>query len=177
MERTHHLPLKLHIGGKEVRDGWKIMNIQQLPGVDFLGDITNLSQFPDNSVACIYASHVLEHVPQRVMKSTLKELYRVLEPNGQLMLSVPDLEVLSHAILNPNLNDQQKFHVMRMMFGGQIDEHDFHYFGWTPSFMKSFLTEAGFSTVSKVKGFGIFNDTSNFQPYGFPISLNVLAEK
>ena len=48
--------MKLHIGGKEKKEGWNILNIQKNEGVDFMGDITNLSQFDDNSIDEIYAS-------------------------------------------------------------------------------------------------------------------------
>ena len=54
--------MKLHIGGKEKKKGWKILNIQKEEGVDFVGSISNLTQFGDNSINEIYASHVLEHV-------------------------------------------------------------------------------------------------------------------
>ena len=53
--------MKLHIGGKEVKEGWKILNIIKNDGVDFVGSISDLSQFADNSIEEIYASHVLEH--------------------------------------------------------------------------------------------------------------------
>ena len=55
--------MKLHIGGKIKKDGWKIMNIQKNPEVDFIGDLSDLSQFQDESIEEIYTSHVLEHVP------------------------------------------------------------------------------------------------------------------
>ena len=42
--------MKLHIGGEQVKEGWKILNIQKKEGVDFIGDITDLSQFQDNSI-------------------------------------------------------------------------------------------------------------------------------
>ena len=66
---------------------------------------------------------------------------------------------------------------MRMMFGGQIDEFDYHYFGWNYEFLNSYLIEAGFKKNEKVKTFDIFNDTSSFAPYGPLISLNVIAYK
>ena len=55
------------IGGKEKKQGWSILNIQKkdVEKVDFVGDITDLSQFDDNSVEEIYASHVIEHVNQK----------------------------------------------------------------------------------------------------------------
>ena len=42
--------MKLHIGGNEKKEGWKILNIQKKENVDFIGDITDLSQFDDNSI-------------------------------------------------------------------------------------------------------------------------------
>ena len=64
-----------------------------------------------------------------------------------------------------------------MIFGGQKDEHDFHYFGWNYEILKDFLEEANFSKVEKVKSFGLFKDTSDYSPFGFPISLNVIGYK
>ena len=66
---------------------------------------------------------------------------------------------------------------MRMIFGGQVDNYDYHYFGWNYEFMYDYLSVAGFSKINKVGSFGLFNDTSEFKPYGFPISLNVIAIK
>jgi predicted SAM-dependent methyltransferase len=169
--------MKLHIGGEQVRDGWKILNAQSKPGVDFIGDISNLSQFDENSIEEIYASHVFEHVSQASALPTLRGLNRVLKPSGLLYISVPDLDVLAHTFINPSASPQVKFHVMRMMFGGQVDQFDFHYFGWNQLFLADFLSQAGFSEITRVGSFGLFSDTSEYKPYGFPISLNMVARK
>jgi len=66
---------------------------------------------------------------------------------------------------------------MRMIFGGQVDEYDYHYFGWNYEFLSDYLTQANFSEFKRVQSFGLFDDTSDFKPYGFPISLNVIATK
>ena len=42
--------MKLNIGGEEKKEGWKILNIQKKPHVDFIGDISDLGQFEDNSI-------------------------------------------------------------------------------------------------------------------------------
>ena len=169
--------MKLHIGGKQIKDGWKILNIQKLDGVDFVGSISDLSQFDNDSIEEIYASHVLEHVDQKNIKKTLNGIYRILKEGGKFYISVPDLDVLCKIFINDKAPPKVKFHVMRMMFGGQTDEHDYHYFGWNFLFMKDFLIESGFKKVERVKSFSIFNDTSDYAPYGVPISLNVIAYK
>ena len=114
--------MKLHIGGKEKKEGWKILNIQKFEGVDFLGDISDLSQFEDNSIQEVYASHVIEHVPQKKVNETLKGVYRILSENGKFYISVPDMDVLCKIFIDSKAPPDVKFHIMRMMFGGQVDE-------------------------------------------------------
>ena len=170
--------MKLHIGGEEVKDGWKILNIQKKDGVDFVGDISDLSQFKDDSIEEIYASHVFEHVIQKKIKSTLLGIHRVISENGKFYVSVPDMNLLCKIFLDPKAPKEVKVHVLRMMFGGQIDDFDFHYFGWDFKLLENYLLAAGFKNVERVKSFSLFNDTSDYAPYSnIPISLNVIAYK
>jgi predicted SAM-dependent methyltransferase len=169
--------IQLHIGGKEIKDGWKILNALPSLGVDFVGDVRDLSHFHDGSCSKVYASHVMEHVGQKDFPSVMKEIYRILSSSGEFYFSVPDLEVLCRLFLRTEFNAQQRFHVMRMMFGGQVDEYDFHYIGLTYEFMIEYFRKAGFSRVQRVKSLGFFNDTSDYNPYGVQISLNLIAYK
>tara|TARA_B100000073_G_scaffold278374_1_gene238728 strand:+ start:127 stop:639 length:513 start_codon:yes stop_codon:yes gene_type:complete len=170
--------MKINIGGKEKKEGWKILNIQDGEHVDFHGDISDLSQFENGSVEEIYASHVVEHVDQNKIKETLKGIHRVLKIGGKFYVSVPDMEILCRIFMSKEAPKKAKFHAMRMMFGGQIDEYDYHYFGWNYEFLQDYLTEAGFKKIEKVKSFSLFNDTSDYAPYNdVPISLNVIAYK
>jgi hypothetical protein len=66
---------------------------------------------------------------------------------------------------------------MRIIFGGQVDDFDYHYFGWNEQLLTDCLTQAGFSKMEKVSSFGLFDDTSDCAPFGFPISLNMIATK
>ena len=169
--------MKLHIGGKELKEGWKILNIQKNDGVDFVGSISDLSQFEDESIEAIYASHVVEHIDQKNIKQTCKRINRVLKNGGKFYVSVPDLDILCRIFIEKTAPSKVKFHVMRMMFGGQTDEFDYHYFGWNYEFLNTYLLEAGFKKNERIKTFDIFNDTSSYAPYGPLISLNVIAYK
>ena len=169
--------MKLHIGGEEEKEGWTILNSQRKTENNLIGNICDLSQFSDDSVEEVYASHIIEHVAQKDIENVFNSLYRILKTNGKLYISVPDLDVLCHTMLSPYFSTDVKFHIMRIIYGGQIDKYDFHYFGWNSIFMKQFLTKAGFLKHEKVDGFGLFDDTSNYKPYGFPISLNIIAYK
>ena len=169
--------MKLNIGGESKKEGWKILNIQKKPDIDFIGNINNLDQFDDESCEEIYASHIIEHVDQKTVLNTLKGINRILKKNGKFYISVPDMDSLCHFFISPLANKKIKFHVMRMIFGGQVDEYDYHYFGWNYEFLSDYLTQANFSEFKRVQSFGLFDDTSDFKPYGFPISLNVIATK
>ena len=173
--------MKLHIGGMEKKEGWKILNIQKNDGkekdVDFVGDISDLSQFDDGSIEEVYASHTLEHVNQKNIRKTIKGIYRVLKDGGKFYVSVPDMDMLCKIFLDPKPPVGIKYEVMRMIYGGQMDEFDFHYFGWNMLFIEYFFTEAGFKKIERVKSFSLFKDTSEFSFYGVPISLNVIAYK
>ena len=169
--------MKLHIGGKEKKDGWKILNAQNAEYVDFHGNIKDLSQFKDKSISEVYASHVVEHIDQKNIINTLKEIFRILTDDGKFYISVPDMEILCKIFLDPKAPKKVKFHSLRMMFGGQVDNFDFHYFGFNYDFLKDYLAEAGFKKAERVKSFSLFKDTSDYAPYGPPISLNVIAYK
>lgn len=171
-------PLRLHIGGQAPKEGWKILNIQPGPHVDFMGSCTDLEQFSDGSVAEVYASHVLEHLDYvRELPHTLKEIHRILAPTGSLHISVPDLECLMRLYSRPNVSPNDRFMIMRMMFGGQIDAFDFHKVGLTFEFLCHFLGQAGFPAATRVAEHGLFEDTSSMRFLGELISLNVIAHK
>lgn len=170
--------MRLHIGGQEVREGWHIFNINAAPGVDYVGDCTDLSVIASNSCSEVYASHVLEHLGyDRDLPKALREIHRVLSPGGRLRLSVPDLEILCRLFLHPNTPTDGKFHVMRMIFGGRIDAHDVHYAGLTFEFMQDYLARAGFRDIQRVREFNLFKDTSTLRFEGHLISLNMTAYK
>jgi predicted SAM-dependent methyltransferase len=57
-------------------------------------DLRRPLPFPSGTVACIYASHVLEHLYDDEARALLAECYRVLEPRGIIRLVVPDLAAL-----------------------------------------------------------------------------------
>lgn len=170
--------LKLHIGGEIPKPGWKILNIQPGPDVDFLGNCLDLSQFAQGSVAELYLSHVLEHLDyRRELSVALAEFRRVLVPDGRLMIGVPDLATLCHLINAPFFSGDAKFFVMRMIYGGQTNPYDYHKVGFTFEFLHAFLVQHGFERVQRVESFGLFADTTEMKFNGVPISLNVEAFK
>ena len=172
--------MKLHIGGKEVHPDWKIFDIEQRPEVDYIGDAGDLSQFEDESIEIIYVSHVLEHFYHSLhneMIFTLAEWHRVLKQGGQLMISVPDLQTLCWLYSRPDLEVEPRLHIMRMIFGGQVNQYDVHKAGLDYEILRLYLAQVGFSQCQRVPTFDLFNDCSSLQFMGNLISLNVIAIK
>lgn len=172
--------INLHIGGKISHPDWKILDIENRPEVDFVSNASHLSQFLDESIETIYASHVLEHFYYGVnneLCNTLSEWHRVLKPGGKLCISVPDLHTLCWLYLNPNLLPPEKFHIMRILFGGQTNEFDVHKVGFDIDIIGLFLKEAGFTYFEQVQEFNLFDDCSKVRIMDILISLNVVATK
>ena len=81
----------LHVGGTARKEGWKVLNIQPGEHVDYVGDVSDLSGFADQSFDVVYSSHTLEHLGyQRDLPRALAAIYRILRPGGKLFASVPD---------------------------------------------------------------------------------------
>ena len=171
---------RLHIGGVEKAQGWEILNAVRAPYVDHLGDARDLSRFPDNTFMEIYASHIVEHLDYAndELLNALKEWNRVLVPGGAIYISTPDLDILSRLFLEKDkLNLNERFHVMRIMFGGHIDRHDYHVVGLNQDFLALYLQQAGYVNLKRVNSFGLFRDASNVVFKGVPISVNIVAQK
>lgn len=171
-------PVRVHLGGELRAPGW--INVNPKPGshVDIRGDHRRLALFPADSVSVIYASHVIEHLdPRTEMDAALKLFLRVLTPGGRLMASVPDLLVLCRFYCDTSKSAQDRGLVMRMMFGGHVDEFDVHHSGFDEEALRQLLLQSGFAGVERVDDFGVFEDTSLLTLYGVPISLNVVATK
>jgi predicted SAM-dependent methyltransferase len=169
---------RLHIGGQVRMEGWEVLDANAGPVVDHVADARDLGRFTDGTFDTIYASHVVEHLDYRdVLVATLREWRRVMVPGGTLYVSVPDLATLaSMFVLKDQLNMEERYQVMRMIFGGHVDQYDYHLVGLDQDFLGTFLTQAGFANLRRVRSFGLFNDTSDMSFKGIPISLNVIAE-
>lgn len=82
----------LHAAPEEIMIPWLVRRSCEYLNFDLYNpamckmDITALD-LPDKAKTLIWCSHVLEHIPDDM--KALRELYRVLEPGGLLVLQVP----------------------------------------------------------------------------------------
>lgn len=171
-------PIRVHLGGQQVKAGWEIVDAVPNPHVDHVGSCVSLPWYATGTVDEVYASHVLEHLGYRTeLPRALREVHRILKPGGRFCISVPDFEILCKLFVHPDVPAEERFSLMLHVFGDQTDDYDFHKIGLTFDFLLKFLGEAGFSSARRVEGFGLFDDYSTFKRFGVPISLNVEAFK
>jgi len=89
------------------------------PELDYVGDIQAIP-LPDNSFDTVFSAEVLEHVPDP--EKALREIYRVLKPQGKLVMSIPHLMYLHN------------------------EPHD--YYRYTKYGLRVLLERAGFSIIT-----------------------------
>lgn len=136
---------KMHLGcGNRHIPGWYHVDALDLPHVDHVGRVEDLSFIPDNSVKLIYACHVLEHFGRKTYATTLQEWQRVLAPGGVLRLSVPDfaavVQLYASGKLSRGIED-----IRGLVCGGQRDQYDFHSMIFDEPSLSQALLDAGFS--------------------------------
>ena len=97
--------------------------LKTMPNIDYVSvdlnsrlamihmDITEMD-FPENYFDCILCYHVLEHIPDD--NKAMKELLRVLKPDGWSVLQVPIDTNLKFTVEGTNINDPQR---RRELFG------------------------------------------------------------
>ena len=167
----------LHVGGRARKPGWRIVDVAPGPHVDVVAPMHALKGFENNSVAALYASHVLEHATLGArgspLAATLAEWHRVLKPGGALLLAVPDLGALATFFAAGDLSLEEKAALTRVLFGGQSHDADYHHVAFDFELLAATLNGAGFCGVTRVASFGLFADSSAVTFRGEPASLNV----
>jgi predicted SAM-dependent methyltransferase len=72
--------------------GWINADIRREPGVDLNADIRQGLPLGDNSIQYVVEIHAMQDLPYLDVVPALRELRRVLEPQGVLRLSLPGLD-------------------------------------------------------------------------------------
>lgn len=83
--------INLDVGCGETRQkNWIGMDIRKHKNVDIVHDIQELPwPIPSNSCLQVLMNHVYEHIEPRYRILVIDEIWRVLKPDGKLMLGAP----------------------------------------------------------------------------------------
>ena len=107
--------MKLNIGcGKKYDPDYCNIDLYEDLVADRLMSAFNL-EFDDNTCDEIKAIHIIEHLSFFEAIYALSEFFRVLEPNGKLIIETPDLEKTCQYYLNAN--EEQKKEILGWFFG------------------------------------------------------------
>jgi len=134
-------PNRLHLGaGRERLDGWINIDMQAIPGVDVIADVTQGLDY--SGVEAVYAEHFLEHLPVDAALGFLLEAHRVLGDGGWLRLSTPNLDWVwsTHYRLDtdPEGKRQAALTLNRAFYGWE------HRFLWNREMLGEALLACGF---------------------------------
>jgi predicted SAM-dependent methyltransferase len=176
---------KLHLGCGNIHiAGW--CNVDSLPtgATDVVTDIRSLPGMSDESAEVIYACHVLEHFSHDEVVPILSRWREVLTANGELRISVPDLDAITR-IYQKNLSHfQVPGHQpwIGLIYGGQKDAYDFHKTGFNFCWLAHLLDKVGFTQIGRYPHSphfipGVADNSLATEPFGEFISLNVRAVK
>jgi len=175
--------IRLHLGcGKLDLPDFVNVDARPYPHVHYLGAVESLPFIGDNTVALIYVSHCLEHIPYRQVPTVLREWFRVLRPGGRLRLAVPDFKVLWQAY---ELSGHDLSVIQPYLLGGQDYPQNFHYAVFDERSLKAVLHQVGYERVQSwdphAHDFGECNDCSKAMicvaDQQVTVSLNLQAWK
>ncbi len=116
-------------------------------------------------VELIRASHVLEHFGHREVGNVLRDWIRCLAPGGILKLAVPDMV----AVCGNYLSGVEQ-PTLAYVYGGQVDENDFHKCGFDEENLRDVLSELGLVDIKRWT-------SEQADCAALPISLNLQGRK
>lgn len=120
------------------------VDIRELPGVDYRCDLRVLP-FASNEFDIVYSSHTLEHFTREEMPKVLSEWIRILKPDGELRLVLPNIEWAAEQILESK--GELSNDTLNVLYGSQEYEQNFHKVGFTPREIRQLLVARGFRTI------------------------------
>ncbi len=177
--------LKLHIGsGGHDLNGW--INLDA-GGDDLAVNVNWGLPFPDESVAFVYAAHVLEHLRFQDQAPVLvREAHRVLEDGGTARFVVPDVGRLLAAYVRRDdefFAARQEFYPLSEGFlmdgvatldyillfcgaGSQLLNYN-HKFGYDVITLRNLLINAGFTVATESSYQGSLHPELRIDDYGY----------
>lgn len=174
--------LFLHVGcGQKRKDQtsrgfntheWKELrfDIDETVEPDIVGTMLDMSAVESESVDAIYSSHNIEHLYPHEIPRALSEFLRVLDPEGFLVLTCPDLQSVAKLIAEDKLTEAAytapagEIAPIDILYGhrpqlARGNLYMAHKCGFTLKVLVGTLQANGFKTVAgKIRGYAPFFD-------------------
>ena len=145
-------------------DEWKEtrVDINKNVNPDILGSMKDLSNVQNNYYDSVFSSHSIEHVYAHEVNGVLKEFHRVLNMNGLLVITCPELKSICKLVLEDKLLDiayesaAGPISPIDMIWGHRVpikkgNEFMAHKCGFTLKTLMGACTNANFKTVAGIE--------------------------
>jgi predicted SAM-dependent methyltransferase len=142
--------LNVGCGGRRIAGYTGVDVVDRTGAVDIIAPADRIP-LPDGSCDEVMAIHVLEHVFAWEAEGLLREWFRLLKPNGVLVLEMPDLVKCCHNIVN-NIKGKHPDQLgLWGLFGDDRlkDPLMMHKAGWTFKTLAPLIKKVGFVDVTE----------------------------
>src|SRR5581483_11654568 len=139
---------------------WREIRLDIDPAVqpDICCSITDMEPVESGSMDAVWSSHNLEHLHRHEVPRALSEFWRVLRPQGLLLVTLPDLQRVAELVAKDTLEEAAyvspsgPITPLDMIFGhtaslAQGRVHMAHKCGFTATSLRRLLAEAGFIDI------------------------------
>lgn len=139
------------------------IDIDERTRPDLVASVLDLSAIPSMTVDAIWSSHNLEHLDDFEVPRGLREFYRVLQPEGFMLLTTPDLQAAAQLVVDGRADEVAyqsaagPITPMDMIFGHRRsiefgNKFMRHYTGFTRERLGRALLDAGFGRAIVSRG-------------------------
>ena len=144
-------------------EGWEEtrLDIDEEVKPDIITTMTDLSMIKDNEYDAIYSSHNIEHLFAHEVDIALEEFSRVLDNEGEIFITCPDMERAAEEIIKGNFlgvlyeSPAGPISAIDILFGHRESlrngqHHMAHRVGFTLKILLGLLKAHGFNTVAGI---------------------------
>ncbi|NJD53195.1 MAG: methyltransferase domain-containing protein [Candidatus Methanoperedens sp.] len=148
--------MKLHLGCGNIKlENFINIDSRKTIATDKIMDISSLNEYDNNSIELIYSCHCLEHFSYTDVKRILNEWNRVLVTNGELIIRVPNFDILVNTYLLRISKKGLKYRTLDInllgdFLGGQDYPENTHKAFFNEKLTRNILHESGFINIKKI---------------------------
>ncbi len=118
--------------------------------VDVVSDAKKI-KMKNESADLVFSQECLEHFHRAEYPVVFAEWCRLVKPGGLLVIQVPDFLACCKQVLETDTLEMDRA-IQQLFYGGQVNEFDFHFNGFTPRIFEDDFEKAGFYMHSIKRG-------------------------
>jgi len=147
--KDKEIKLNLGSGTKNLIEDYINVDFMDDPQIDVKHDLNKPLPYKDNSVTCIYASHIIEHFWWKDIDKILIDWFRVLKEGGSVDIWTVDFDKLIYAYLNhePKRFQEIMGGINWRLFSKKLPKGNEHHSTFNHKYLALLLEKAGFKRI------------------------------